>query len=94
MSMMTLIAAEGAAVPPVGAAPTGDAATVASRIIKDNFPTCRHVTQVARRPDGAIRANCDGESFLVFTVFDAQAGKTLELALNCTASKRLLNIAC
>lgn len=89
--LMSMAVAE---TPPVGAAPKGDAAVVASRIIKYNFPSCRHVTNANRRSDGSIRANCDGDNYLVFTMFNAKEGKTLELALNCTASKQLLNISC
>lgn len=74
---------------PVGAAPQGDAATVASRIIKYNFPSCRHVSSATRQPDGSIRAQCDGTIYRVFTVFDASKGKTIEVALNCTAAKNI-----
>ena len=83
-----------AAGPAVGAAPKGDATAVASRIIKANFPECRRVTGASRAPDGAIRAKCDGIDYLVFTVFDPKEGKLLEVALNCTAAKRLLNVSC
>lgn len=83
-----------AALPPVGAAPQGDATVVASRVIKYNFPACKYVTDAARAPDGSIRASCDGARYLVFTMFDAKAGKALELAMNCTASKKLLNVDC
>jgi hypothetical protein len=79
--------------PPVGAAPKGDPTIVASRIIKYNFPTCKRVTGALRAPDGSIRAVCDGTQYLVFTVFNAKEGKTLELALNCSAAKQL-NISC
>lgn len=44
----------------VGAAPSGDATTVASRIIKYNFPNCKRVTSAVRSADGSIRAVCDG----------------------------------
>lgn len=50
---------------PVGAAPKGDAATVASRIIKYNFPQCKKVTNASRRGDGSILATCDGTDYLV-----------------------------
>jgi len=80
----TLIAAE---LPPIGAAPTGDAKTVASKIIKHNFPTCKNVTKATRLPDGSIGATCDTNDFLVFTMFNAKEGKTVELAMNCTAAK-------
>jgi hypothetical protein len=78
----------------VGAAPKGDASAVASRIIKYNFPDCRRVSGAARAPDGSIRAQCDESSYIVFTMFNAEEGKLLELALNCTAAKKLLNISC
>jgi hypothetical protein len=78
----------------VGAAPKGDPAVVASKIIKYNFPKCQHVSNAARRPDGSIRAVCDGIDYLVFTVFNAKEGKVIKVALNCTAAKSLLNVAC
>jgi hypothetical protein len=80
--------------PPIGAAPKGDAKTVASRIIKYNFPECKHVTTATRVQDGSIRATCDRINYLVFTVFNAKEGKTIEVALNCTAAKKLLNVSC
>lgn len=82
-----------AALPPIGAAPKGDAVAVASRIIKDNWPNCKRVSRAKRTPDAAIRATCDGIDYLVFTMFNAKEGKTLELALNCAAAKKM-NIAC
>lgn len=78
----------------VGAAPKGDAKTVATKIIKYNFPDCKRVSTAVRLADGSIRANCDGTNYLVFTVYDAKEGKMLEVAMNCTATKRLLNIDC
>lgn len=78
----------------VGAAPKGNATAVASNIIKYNFPKCRHVSDATRRPDGSIRAVCDGIDYLVFTVFNAKEGKLIKVAMNCTAAKSLLNIAC
>lgn len=91
LSLLTSAAVAG--LPPVGAAPKGEPVAVASRIIKYNFPTCKRVTSALRAPDGSIRAICDGTQYLVFTVFNANAGKTLELALNCAAAKQL-NITC
>jgi hypothetical protein len=78
----------------VGAAPKGDATSVASRIIKYNFPSCKRVSGAVRAADGAIRAKCDGTEYLVFTVFNAKEGKTIELAMNCAASKSLLSVSC
>jgi len=78
----------------VGAAPKGDAATVASRIIKYNFPACRKVSGAVRRSDGSIRAACDGTQYLVFTIFNPNEGKVIEVAMNCTASKQLVNVPC
>lgn len=93
-SFLSLITSAATAdLPPVGAAPKGDPATVASRIIKYNFPACKRVTGALRAPDGSIRAVCDETHYLVFTVFNAKEGKTLELALNCSAAKQL-NITC
>ena len=83
-----------AAAPTVGAAPKGDPTTVASKIIKYNFPECRRVSSATRNPDGSIRAKCDRTDYLVFTVFNAKEGKTLEVAMNCAAAKSLLNISC
>ena len=78
----------------VGAAPKGEAQAVATKIIKDNHPACKKVSGAARRADGSISAQCNGTSFLVFTFFNAKEGRTIELALNCTAAKKHLNIAC
>ena len=78
---------------PVGAAPKGDATAVASRIIKHNFPSCKRVTGAARQSEGSIRAACDGTQYLVFTVFNAKEGKLIEIALNCTAARKL-NVSC
>jgi hypothetical protein len=73
----------------VGAAPQGDAKTVASRIIKYNFPQCKRVTRATRLADGSIRAICDGIDYRVMTVYIAKEGKMVEVALNCTEAKRL-----
>jgi hypothetical protein len=89
-----LSAAANAAGPVVGAAPKGDASAVASRIIKYNFPDCRAVTGATRRADGSIRAACDGTDYLVFTVFNSNEGKLIEVAMNCTAAKRMLDVSC
>jgi len=78
----------------IGAAPKGDAVNVASRIIKENFPECRRVTKAVRAADGGIHARCDATDYLVFTLFNAKEGKVREVAMNCTAAKRLLNISC
>lgn len=78
----------------VGAAPKGDARTVASRIIKYNFPTCKNVSNANRMQDGSIRARCDSTDYMVFTIFNAKEGKTVEVAMNCTAAKTLLNVSC
>lgn len=83
-----------AAAPAVGAAPKGDPTNVASKIIKYNFPKCKRVSNATRAPDGSIRAKCDNTDYLVFTLFNPKEGKTLEVALNCTAAKALLNISC
>lgn len=83
-----------AAKPAVGAAPSGDATKVASRIIKHNFPSCKKVSSATRTGDGSIRATCDGISYLVFTVFNSDKGQVMEVALNCVAAKTLLNVSC
>jgi hypothetical protein len=78
----------------VGAAPKGDTTKIAARIIKYNFPTCKRVSSATRKQDGSIRAMCDGTDYLVFTVFNAKEGRMLEVAMNCTAAKTLLNVSC
>lgn len=78
----------------VGAAPKGNATTVATRIIKYNFPSCRRVSSAVRGSDGSIRARCDQTNYLVFTVFNPKEGRAVELALNCTAAKDALNVSC
>lgn len=78
----------------IGAAPRGDPTAVASKIIKYNFPECKHVSNAIRNPDGSIRAKCDRNDYLVFTIFNAKEGKAREVALNCTVAKNLLNISC
>lgn len=83
-----------AGLPPIGAAPKGDANEVASRIIKYNFPACKRVTGAVRQSDGSIAARCDGTLYLVFTMFNPKEGKTIEAALNCAAAKSLLNVSC
>ena len=85
---------QASAAPAFGAAPKGDATAVASRIIKDNFPSCKRISNAVRQSDGSIRAKCDGTSYLVATMFNPKEGKVLELALNCDVAKRLLNISC
>ncbi|MFC5571565.1 hypothetical protein ACFPN1_16010 [Lysobacter yangpyeongensis] len=78
----------------IGAAPKGDAVSVASRVIKENFPECKRVTKAVRATDGGIHARCDATDYLVFTIFNAKEGKAREVAMNCTAAKRLLNVSC
>lgn len=92
--LLVALPSANAGLPPVGAAPKGDAKAVASRIIKYNFPECKRVTPATRAQDGSIRATCDRINYLVFTVFNAKEGKTIEVAMNCTAAKQLLNISC
>jgi hypothetical protein len=78
----------------IGAAPKGNAKKVAERIIKYNFPRCKHVTTAARASDGTIQAKCSGVDYRVFTLYNAEEGKMSELAMNCTASKQLLGVDC
>lgn len=92
-SLLSLATVEAAGIS-VGAAPKGEAQAVASKIIKENHPTCKKVSGAIRRADGSISAKCNGTSFLVFTVFNPKEGRTIELALNCTAAKKHLDIAC
>jgi len=77
-----------------GAAPKGEASQVASRIIKENFDACKKVTSATRLSDGTIMAKCAGSDFRVFTVFKRDEGKTIEMAMNCTALKKRLDIEC
>lgn len=77
-----------------GAAPKGDPSKVASKIIKENFPKCKQVSGAKRMPDGSIRAKCDGSNFWVFTAFNRQEGRVVELAMNCTVLKKRLDIDC
>lgn len=78
----------------VGAAPKGNALVVASRVIKFNFPSCKKVSDAKRKADGSITATCNEAAYLVFTVFNPTEGRTIELAINCTAAKKRLNISC
>lgn len=78
-----------------GAAPKGDPRVVASRIIKDYFPTsCKSVTKAVRLKDGSIQAICSGTEYRVGTVFSAKDGQLSEFALNCRKVKELLNVDC
>jgi len=94
ISMLLAVPTVPAAPFAVGAAPKGDVTKIAARIIKYNFPTCKRISSATRKPDGSIRAKCDGTDYLVFTVFNAKEGKMLEVAMNCTAAKTLLNVSC
>lgn len=78
----------------VGAAPKGEPSAVATKIIKYNFPNCKQVSSAIRSPDGSIRAKWDDTNYLVFTMYNAEKGKAIEVALNCKAAKSLLNIDC
>jgi hypothetical protein len=93
-ALLAVTATVSAASITVGAAPSGDASKVATRIIKENHPTCKRVQGAKRRPDGSIEASCGGSQFLVCTVFNPKEGRTIELAMNCTAAKQHLNISC
>ena len=78
----------------VGAAPQGDTTAVALRVIKYNFSTCTRVTQATRLSDGTIRATCDGVQYRVLTVYSSKEGKMVEVAMNCAAAKRLMDLSC
>lgn len=93
-SLLLAPAAVGAAGISVGAAPKGEAQAVASKIIKENHPTCKKVSGATRRADGSISAKCNGTSFLVFAVFNPKEGRTIELALNCSAAKKHFDVTC
>ncbi|HGC5726832.1 TPA: hypothetical protein ACIZAI_001017 [Legionella pneumophila] len=92
--LLVFLTKANAGLPPVGAAPEGDATEVATRIIQYNFPDCKEVTRAIRAPDGSIHATCDNIDYLVFTIFDAKKGKIIEVAMNCSAAKQLLNVSC
>lgn len=70
-------------------APTGDSATVARRIIRDNFPKCEHISSAVRQSDGGIRAICDGEMYRVFVVYNSDDHKLIEVSMNCSALTRM-----
>lgn len=82
-----------AEMPPIGAAPEGNATKVASKVIKYNFPSCKSVSNAKRLSDGSIKASCDGVEYLVFTMFSKQKGKVINLALNCEAARQI-NVFC
>jgi hypothetical protein len=93
--MLLAPAAMPAAGPVVGAAPSGDATAVATRIIKRDFPRCKSISNASRNPkDGTIKAKCDGTDYLVFTVHNANTGKAREMALECAKAKSLFNVSC
>jgi hypothetical protein len=77
-----------------GAAPKGNASAIAAKIIKYNFPACKKITHAVRASDGSIRARCDGTDYLIFTAFKPKEGRVIELAMNCTAAKSLLDVTC
>lgn len=79
---------------PIGAAPKGDATAIATRIIKYNFPACKVVSGASRLSDGSIRATCDGIAYRVFTVFNAEEGQLIEVAMNCAAARKLIGQGC
>jgi hypothetical protein len=93
-SFLLLVTLVHAAQVSVGAAPKGDTKTVAAKIIRYNFPQCKRVTAAVRLADESIQATCDGTDYRVFTVYIAKEGKMVEVALNCTAAKRLFGIDC
>jgi len=74
----------------LGAAPKGDSKKVAERIIKLNFPRkCTHVALAKRLPDGTIQAVCRGVDYRVFTMFNPDEGRMVELALNCKEARKI-----
>lgn len=94
LALLVLLTKANAGLPQVGAAPEGDSTEVATRIIQYNFPECKQVTTAIRAPDGSIHATCDNIDYLVFTLFDSKKGKIIEVAMNCSAAKQLLNVSC
>lgn len=78
----------------LGAAPKGEPKSVASKIIKKNFgKKCRNVSKAVRLSDGTIQASCGSSEYRVFTLFNAEEGRLMELALNCTAAEEM-GISC
>ena len=71
----------------VEAAPNGEAAVVAQRVIRENFDAsdCALVTFANRYGDGSIKALCDnGESFRIFTISGVGP-----VAMRCSAADRM-----
>lgn len=83
-----------AKIPLTSAAPPGDETKVATRIIKANFPQCKSAKYAVRRPDGTIWARCNGDDFWIFILNNPKDGKSSEIAMNCTAAKKLTGIDC
>lgn len=70
-----------------GPAPAGNAATVAQKIILDNFEKkdCPLITSATRGADGSIKASCsNGESFWVFSLRDHG-----NIAMRCSAFEKM-----
>jgi hypothetical protein len=91
VALALIVAAPAAAQPRVGPAPSGEAATVALRIILENFdpPDCPRIQTAFRMGDGGIHAVCTNqEIYRVFTL-DGKA-----LALRCSALRRMGVQAC
>jgi hypothetical protein len=72
-------------------APTGNPITVATRIIKANWPECKLVTSAVRSTsDGSINAVCDGYKYMVFVVVNNKTNELMEVAMNCANVARIL----
>lgn len=91
LSMFNLASA---APPAIGAAPEGDAKKVAEKTIKKSYKSCKMMEAATRKPDGTIKAVCSGIDFIVFTTVNPNDGSTMALAMNCSAARTHLNIAC
>ena len=70
----------------ISAAPAGDPAVVALRVIRENFSSdvCPRMNRASRVPDGSIRGTCsNGETFRIFTLSDRA------VAMRCSAAAAL-----
>ena len=72
-----------------GPAPTGEAKTVAARVLKEAEHPCPKVTSAVRRQDGSIKALCsNSEDYLIFTVNGEN------IAMKCSAARKIGVTAC
>jgi hypothetical protein len=76
-----------------GPAPEGDPKAVALKIIRANFdpPDCPKVSKAVRlSEDKSIRATCsNGEVFRVATMEEPGSKKKMEIAMKCSAARKM-----